>query len=156
MPIQLVHEDDCNLDMIDHFGAADILELCHFCEKETRFWSAKSNTPVCPSCARTHHWKHLPRRLQWLDDAYISTVKLNKRKIELREKADNLEALMHELILAQDSVQLDSVRQQLRTTHQQMAREGLVVKRPVVFPEEMVEQGDHSAVGDSTQLSYSS
>jgi hypothetical protein len=156
MPIQLVHEDDCNLSLIEFFDAAQTLEVCYFCDKETRFWSAKSNTPVCPSCARTHHWKHLPRRLQWLDDAYISTIRLNKRKIELREKADNLEALMHELILSQDTVQLDAVRQQLRSTHQQMAREGLVVKRPVVFPEEMLEQVDHSAAAAGAQVSYSS
>jgi hypothetical protein len=153
MPIQIVHEDDCNLDMLEGVNAAQDLELCHFCEQETRFWNAKSNTPVCPSCARTHHWKHLPRRLLWIDEAYIPKVRLNKRKIELREKSDKLEAAMHELILAGDCVQLDLVRQQLRITHQQMQREGLEVKRPVVLPEELQEPAHSPEV--HAAMSYS-
>lgn len=137
MPIKLVHEDDCDTGLLRDFDAAGVLEECHFCEKQTRFWSAMSNTPVCPSCARTHHWTQLPKRLQWMDAAYVPVRKLNKRQIDLREKVDDLELEEQRLILEGEmGRELDYVRQQLRVGHRQMDREGIPVKRPVVLPGE--------------------
>lgn len=133
MPIKLVHEDDCDTGMLQDFQAFSVLEECHFCEKQTRFWSAMSNTPVCPSCARTHHWTELPRRLEFMDAAYVPVRKLNKRQIDLRERVDDLELEEQRLILeGETGRELDYVRQQLQVGHRQMEREGIPVRRPVV------------------------
>lgn len=137
MPIKLVHEDDCDVAMIVDFEASSVLEECHFCSKQTRFWSAKSNTPVCPSCAKVRHWTELPRRLQWVDPAYVPKRKLTRAQINLREMLDDLELDEQALILAGTAGrELDYVRQQLRVGHLQLIREGLPVKRPVVLPGE--------------------
>lgn len=151
MPIKLVHEEDCDTGLIRDFDAATEIEECHFCLKQTRFWSAMSNTPVCPSCARTHHWTELPRRLQWIDSAYEPVRKLNKRQIDLRERVDNLELEEQALILQGDQGrELDFVRQQLRICHRQMEREGIPVTRPVVLPGEE----PHHAMGASLEMHF--
>ncbi|MBI6883264.1 hypothetical protein [Pseudomonas putida] len=138
MPIKLVHEDDCDTSLIGDFSALTVLEECYFCAKQTRFWSAMSNTPVCPTCSRKHHWTALPKRLETLHEAYVPIRKLNKRQIDLRERVDDLELEEQRLILAGDNGRsLDWVRQQLRVGHKQMEKEGIPVLRPVVLPGEV-------------------
>lgn len=148
MPIKLVHEDDCDTGMLRDFQAFSVLEECHFCEKQTRFWSAMSNTPVCPSCARTHHWTELPRRLEFMDDAYVPVRKLNKRQIDLRERVDDLELEEQRLILeGETGRELDYVRQQLQVGHRQMEREGIPVRRPVVSASQEPQDHPEAAEG---------
>lgn len=155
MPIKLVHEDDCDTGLLRDFQAFDVLEECHFCSKQTRFWSAMSNTPVCPACARKHHWTELPQRLVWLDAAYVPVRKLNKRQIDLRERVDDLELEEQRLILeGETGRQLDYVRQQLRVGHRQMEREGIPVKRPVVLPGEEPHEATEAPEGHTRHVSH--
>lgn len=155
MPIKLVHEDDCDTGMLRDFEAFSVLEECHFCSKQTRFWSAMSNTPVCPSCARTHHWTELPRRLQWLDAAYVPVRKLNKRQIDLRERVDDLELEEQRLILeGETGRELDYVRQQLQVGHRQMEREGIPVRRPVAAVDQEPQDSPKAAVTDAQHVRH--
>lgn len=41
-------------------GFGGILEQCHFCKKQTRYWHENTNNPVCPACAKTHRVAELP------------------------------------------------------------------------------------------------
>jgi hypothetical protein len=39
-------------------------ETCRFCKTPTPFWARDKKTPVCPTCAQTHHeWEITARKL---------------------------------------------------------------------------------------------
>ena len=43
-----------------------LIEKCHFCEMETRYWHENTNNPVCPDCAKKHKVSELPDHGQWI------------------------------------------------------------------------------------------
>lgn len=49
--IPIEHEDIEELKKWG-MGLSNILEQCHFCKNETRYWNKKRNTPVCQECAK--------------------------------------------------------------------------------------------------------
>jgi hypothetical protein len=55
MAIPIAHEGDEVF-----MGCGGIMEVCHFCRIQTRYWHENTNNPVCPTCAKTHKVAELP------------------------------------------------------------------------------------------------
>lgn len=131
MGIALIHEDDYDMAWAECFGADQLLEHCHFCEKPTRFWAPLGNTPVCPRCARTRSWRELPNRLAYRTEAYAAIRRMTPRQITLRERDDDLEQIQIKLMEARaQASELAEIRLRRLTVQKKLMRMGLPIRRP--------------------------
>lgn len=55
MAIPIKHED---AETVAEFPG--LIERCHFCQAQTRWWHENTNNPVCPSCSKLHKVAELP------------------------------------------------------------------------------------------------
>lgn len=53
MVIKVEHEDIEELKKWG-LGLSELLEHCHFCNVQTRYWHRATNTPVCEECSKVH------------------------------------------------------------------------------------------------------
>lgn len=135
----LVHEDDCDLshgneltELASISGFSDVLELCYFCEKPTRFWHAPSNEPVCFPCADERGDDAMPTLFQDIHPCYLPKIKMNLRQAQLRAFDEELELLEVDLMgnrAKRDD--LNEIRQQRLQIQNLMESEGLIVVRRV-------------------------
>ena len=131
MPISLIHEDDS--DFISQSGnpVFEIMEGCHFCEKDTRFWHRATHTPVCPDCAKKVSRSDLPNRK--VKPPETKKIQRMSRPLQkLREEADLLESRL--IAFKNDRVRGKDVMYvvfQIHKLQQQIFSIGGLVPRPI-------------------------
>lgn len=76
MAIPVHHEGE---DVVAEFP--HIIEQCHFCREQTRYWHENTNNPVCQGCAKAHRVSELP---DW-----GRAIRANKRKAKASAKPTN-------------------------------------------------------------------
>lgn len=123
MSIPLAHEDELDMSLSEAFGLLDTIEVCHFCERPTRFMNLDTSTHVCVSCSFDRSVAELPNIECKAPKPKVTN--LTRAQMELRQKDDDL-FIEHRRL----ERQLQLLRNERFTVQKQLEKEGIVTKRP--------------------------
>lgn len=123
MSIPLAHEDELDMSLSEAFGLLDTIEVCHFCQRPTRFMNLDTSTHVCVSCSFERLVSELPKIECKAPRPKVT--KLTRAQMELREKDDDL-FIEHRRL----ERQLHAMRNERRYVQNNLAKVGIVSKRP--------------------------
>jgi len=125
MSIPLKHDDDLDMELAEAFEVVLMSEVCHFCNKPTRFRHEPTVTYICPACSKAHTVAEIGRQILTPNEKNAKAPVMKGEVMELREQDDDLFRQQAAL-----EKKLFMLRNQRRTLQQKIEKAGLPIKRP--------------------------